>query len=162
MFIVSSHNNFSSYDNFKSIFLISAIKVTNQFSHPHTILLHYSNLDVKNLFETPVTSDQFESRAMTKAFAVASSRARSLYGDDVKDLEKPIVVQVVQLESQRIQFGVFQLNTLNLDGVEGTKNYWFRKPEMELYENCYYNEGRPALTSYNFDVFRLMNVFYSS
>jgi hypothetical protein len=109
-----------------------------------------------------VTSSQFESRAIIKGFAVASTRAKSLYGDDVKDLEKPIIVQVVQIDSKRIQFGVFQLNTLDLDSSSGTKNFWFRKPEMELYDECYYNEGRPALTSYNFDVFRLMNVFYSS
>lgn len=109
-----------------------------------------------------MSSDQFESRAIIKGFAVAASRARSLYGDDVKELEKPIVIQVVQLNSRRIQFGIFQLNTLDMNGTEGTKNFWFRKPTMDLYEDCYYNEGRPALTSYNFDVFRLMNVFYSS
>lgn len=114
------------------------------------------------MFETPVTSDQFESRAIKKGFAVAASRAKSVYGDQVKDLDIPIVVQVVQLDSARIQFGIFQLNTLNMDGNEGTKNYWFRKPSMQLYEECYYNEGRPALTAYNFDVFRLMSVFYSS
>ena len=114
------------------------------------------------MFETPVTTSQFESRAILKGFAVASSRAKSLYGDDVKKLEKPIVVQVVQLDGKRIQFGIFQLNTLDLSGLQGEKNFWFRKPEMELYEDCYYNDGRPALTAYNFDVFRLMNVFYSS
>lgn len=139
-----------------------AIKSSNQFSHPHTILLHYSNLDVKNVFETPVSSDQFESRAILKGFAVATSRAQSLYGTDVKELDKPIVVQVVQIDSKRIQFGVFQLNTLDLNNEKGMMNYWFRKPEMYLYDDCYYHYGRPALMSYNFDVFRLMNVFYSS
>lgn len=143
-------------------FLVAAIKPTNAFSHPHTILLHYSNLDVKNLFETPVTTDQFESRAIFKGFAVAASRAQSLYGKDVKKLEKPIVVQVVQFESKRVQFGVFQLNTLDLNDADGVRNFWFRKPEMHLYEECCYHDGRPALTGYNFDVFRLMNVFYSS
>jgi large subunit ribosomal protein L37 len=117
---------------------------------------------VKNVFETPVSSDQFESRAILKGFAVAASRAQSLYGSDVKQLDKPIVVQVVQLDSKRIQFGVFQLNTLDLDNDNAVKNYWFRKPEMYLYDDCYYHYGRPALTAYNFDVFRLMNVFYSS
>jgi len=139
------------------------LKATNQFSHPHTVLLHYSKLDVKHLFETPVTEVQFESRAMLKGFAVAASRAQSLYGakyDQV--LEKPITVQVVQIDGKRIQFGIFQLNTLALDSSEGVKNYWFSNPSMELYNECLYRDGRPALTSYNFDVFRLMNVFYSS
>lgn len=141
--------------------IIPAIKPSSPFSHPHTVLLHYSNLDVKNEFETPVTKDQFESRAILKAFAIAASRAQSLYGAEVKELERPITVQVVQLDSKRIQFGIFQLNTLDLDSQDGVKNYWCRKPAMQLYDDCYYNNGRPALSSYNFDVFRLMNVFYS-
>lgn len=52
----------------------------NSFSHPHTVLLHYSNLDVKNLFEEPITTDQFESRAIIKGFTVAASRAKTIYG----------------------------------------------------------------------------------
>lgn len=58
----------------------TAIKSSHSFSHPHTILLHYSRIDVKNLFEEPVTDDQFESRAILKGFAAAASRAQSLYG----------------------------------------------------------------------------------
>lgn len=156
IFIFLKYRNFHHQFNF-----ILAVKPTSNFSHPHTLMLHYSRLDVKNFFETPVTQDQFESRAILKAFAVAASRAQSLYGDDVKVLENPITVQVIQLESKKIQFGIFQLNTLDLNGQDGVKNYWCRKPEMYLYEDCYYNDGRPALVSYNFEVFRLMNVFYS-
>lgn len=125
-------------------------------------MLHYSHLDVKNLYDAPVTDDQFESRAMLKGFAVAASRAHSLYGRNVKDLKKPITVQVVQLESKRVQFGIFQLNTLDLDGDSGLKNFWFRKLITNLYDDCFYNDGRPALTSYNFDVLRLMSVFYGN
>lgn len=51
-----------------------------QFSHPHTILLHCAPEDVVNMFETPVTDDQKEARAMIKAFTVAAARARQLYG----------------------------------------------------------------------------------
>lgn len=80
----------------------------------------------------------------------------------MKELEKPIVVQVIQLESRRIQFGIFQLNTLDLNNEGGAKNFWFSKKEMNLYDECCYRDGRPALTSYNFDVFRMMNVFYSN
>lgn len=99
---------------------------------------------------------------MIKAFTVAASRAKSLYGENVKQLEKPIPVQVVQLDGKKIQFGIFQLNTLNLEGNDGIKNYWFSMPKVELYEECHYDKGRPALTKYNFDVFKMMNVFYSS
>lgn len=99
---------------------------------------------------------------MIKGFAVAASQAQRLYGRDVKVLDKPVVVQVVQLDGKRIQFGIFQLNTLALDSGDDVKNYWFTKPPLELYEDCCYRDGRPALTFYNFDVFRLMNVFYSS
>jgi hypothetical protein len=151
-----SHANFYADEN------AYPVKAGNQFAHPHTILLHYSNLDVKNLFETPVTSDQFESRAIFKGFAAAASRAQSLYGSEVGDLETPIAIQVVQIDSRRIQFGIFQLNTLNLNSANEKKNFWFRKPEMLLYEDCCYKEGRPSLTSYNFDVFKMMSVFYSS
>lgn len=125
-------------------------------------MLHFSPLDVTNIFETEVTTDQFESRALLKAFSVATARAQSLYGMEVKTLEKPIVVQAVQLNGSKIQFGIFQLNTLDLNGTKGTKNYWFRKPEMELYQECCYKEGRPAMTGYNFDVLRYMSVFYNS
>lgn len=142
--------------------IFSAIKPSNKFSHPHTILLHYSNLDVKHLFETPVTSDQFESRAILKGFTVAASRAQNLYGASAKVLDSPIVVQVVQLDSKRIQFGMFQLNSLDFDSSDGVKNYWFSKPAMTIYEDCCYKDGRPSLSSYNFDVFRMMNVFYSN
>lgn len=61
-----------------------------EFSNPHTILLHYSPLEVKNLFETPVTLSQFEGRALMKAFAVAASRAQSLYGVGLMILVKVI------------------------------------------------------------------------
>lgn len=125
-------------------------------------MLHYSHLDVSNLFDAPVTDDQIESRAMLKGFAVAGSRAHKLYGQNVKDLKRPITVQVVQLESQRVQFGIFQLNTLDLDGTSGLKNFWFRNPITNLYDDCFYNDGRPALTAYNFDVLRLMSVFYGN
>ncbi|KAG5670349.1 hypothetical protein PVAND_000623 [Polypedilum vanderplanki] len=138
------------------------IKTTSIFSHPHTIMLHYSKNDVKHLFEEEVTHDQFESRAILKGFAVATSRAHSLYGLDVKILQQPIAIQVVQLDGRKIQFGIFQLNTLDLDSKDGVKNFWFRKPDMFLYDECIYKDGRPLLSNYNFDIFKMMCVFYSN
>lgn len=125
-------------------------------------MLHYSQHEVKNLFETQVTPEQMESRALLKGFAVAASRAHSLYGKDTKVLNKPIVVQVIQLDGSQIQFGIFQLNTLDLNNKTGIKNYWFRQPITSIYETCHYNQGRPALVNYNFDILRFMSAFYNN
>lgn len=81
---------------------------------------------------------------------------------DVKTLESPISVQVVHLNGNKLQFGVFQLNTLDLDGSDGVKNFWFTKPELELYQECVYKEGRPAMVGYNRDVLKYMSVFYNN
>ncbi|XP_062555418.1 large ribosomal subunit protein mL37 [Armigeres subalbatus] len=132
-------------------------------SHPHTVLLHCSPDSVANMFETPVTDDQREARAMIKAFTVAAARARQLYGDDVKDLPAPITVQAVQTDSKWFHFSIFQLNTLELSSEEGkNRNLWFRKPRMDLFAECGYLVGKPSLVGYNRDVLRHMAVFYGS
>lgn len=133
------------------------------FSHPHTILLRCSPEDVSNLFETPVTDDQKDARAMLKAFAVAAARARQLYGDNVKVLPHPITVQAVQSDSRWFHFSIFQLNTLELAGsASENRNLWFRKPRMNLYSECGYLVGKPTLHGYNKDVLKHMAVFYGS
>ncbi|XP_058839460.1 large ribosomal subunit protein mL37-like [Topomyia yanbarensis] len=135
-----------------------------KFSHPHTILLHCAPEDVSNLFETPVTDDQREGRALLKAFAVAAARARQLYGDDVKVLPHPITVQAVQTDSKWFHFSIFQLNTLALDGdgAAESRNLWFRKPKMDLYSECGYLVGKPTLRDYNKNVLKHLAVFYGS
>jgi large subunit ribosomal protein L37 len=125
-------------------------------------MIHFSPLDVKNQFETMVTPTQFESRAMIKAFTAAAAKANDMYGADVKVLPKPIVVQCVHTNGQTFHFGVFQLNTLDLDGPDGVKNYWFTRPNINLYDECAYKSSRPVLEGYNTDVLRLMNVFYNN
>jgi large subunit ribosomal protein L37 len=115
---------------------------------------------VKNLYAEPVNDSQFESRALLKAFAVTSSYARKVFGDNARDLDHPVVLQTVHFDKQRIQFGLFQLNTLDLNSE--TKNYWFKKPIMELYEDCKYADGRPQLVNYNFNVFKTMCVLYGN
>lgn len=163
------------------LYYVSAMTSTCGYSHPHTIFLHYSTINVKNLHETPVTQSQINSRSMIKAFAVAAAKARSLYGvcyfkisnsvtpnktsnfqNNVNDLEKPIVVQSIQLNGQSIQFGVFQLNTLNVSGVSGTKNVWYNGPTLELFSECLYQLGRPILVGYNPDVLRYIYGFYKT
>ncbi|XP_055641492.1 39S ribosomal protein L37, mitochondrial [Toxorhynchites rutilus septentrionalis] len=134
-----------------------------KFSHPHTVLLHCAPEDVANLFETPVTDDQKDSRAMIKGFAVAAARARQLYGDNVGTLPHPITVQVIQTDSKWFHFSIFQLNTLNLDGSnENDRNLWFRKPRMDLYSECGYLVGKPSLLDYDKEVLKHFAVFYES
>lgn len=84
------------------------------------------------------------------------------FQNNVNDLEKPIIVQSIQLNGQSMQFGVFQLNTLNLNGVDGTKNVWFNGPTLQLYSECLYKLGRPILAGYNPDVFRYIYGFYKT
>uniref|UniRef100_A0A182JCR3 Large ribosomal subunit protein mL37 n=1 Tax=Anopheles atroparvus TaxID=41427 RepID=A0A182JCR3_ANOAO len=132
-----------------------------KLSHPHTILIHCSPGDVKNVTELPVSRDQVEGRTMVKAFTVAAARARQLYGDDVKALPQPITVQAVQTDSKSFHFSVYQLNTLDLSSSTD-RNMWFRKPALDLYSECGYSVGKPVLENYNKDVLRHFAVFYSS
>lgn len=80
----------------------------------------------------------------------------------MRDLPAPITLQCVQVHLNRFYFGVYQLNTLNLDGTDGTKNYWFNIPPMQLYEKCEYIESRPMLVNYNNDVLRHTLAFYQN
>lgn len=142
-------------------------KADYRFAHPHTILVHCAPGDVANQFETPVTDDQREGRLMLKAFSVAAARARQLYGGSVKVLPRPITVQAVQTDSKWFHFGIFQLNTLDLEASneqqnQGTRNLWFRKPRMDLYGECGYLVGKPTLQEYNREVLRHLAVFYGS
>lgn len=131
-------------------------------SHPHTIFVHFDKETVKNLHETQVTTSQFQARNLLKAFTVASARAQQLYGNSVERLPKPIVVQSIQTDGKTFHFGVFQLNTLQLDGSDGTKNYWFHMPNVDLFSECEYKLGRPVLEGYNKDCFRYLKAFYSN
>lgn len=142
-------------------FSISAIKDHTQFIHPHTLLLHFSSLDVKHLPDISVTDTQFESRALLKAFTVAASKAHAHLGTGVKELPQPITVQTVQCDGKKVQFGIFQLNTLDLTG-NSKQNYWYCSDIMNLYEECTYKLGRPILEGYNRDILKHMQVLYNN
>lgn len=62
----------------------------------------------------------------------------------------------------KFYFGVYQLNTLNLDGSDGKKNLWFELPAKSLYEICEYQLCRPVLRGYNDDVLRHAVAFYQN
>ncbi|XP_053669887.1 39S ribosomal protein L37, mitochondrial [Anopheles nili] len=132
-----------------------------QLSHPHTVLIHCSPSDVKNITELPVSRDQIEARTMMKAFAVAAARARQLYGDDVTALPHPVTVQAIQTDSKTFHFSVYQLNTLDLSSTTD-RNMWFRKSPLDLYTQCGYIVGKPTLENYNKDVLRYFATFYSN
>lgn len=71
---------FNFFYSFSKCMIYLAILNGTSFNHPHTILLHFSPLEVKNLHETQVTESQFKSRALLKTFAVAAASARSKHG----------------------------------------------------------------------------------
>lgn len=100
---------------------------------------------------------------MLKAFVAAAARAKQIYGDSVNDaLQKPIVVQCVQTDGRVFHFGVFQLNTLNINSNTSLKNYWFHRPSVELFKDCSYVKGRPNIDGYSSEAFRILNAFYNN
>ncbi|XP_026494211.2 large ribosomal subunit protein mL37 [Vanessa tameamea] len=129
--------------------------------HPHTTWLHFNSTEVNNIYETPVTPTQILGRSLTHAFTVATAYAKQLYGEDVKDLPDPIHLNCIQTDGQRFHFGVLELNTLNLDGTEGTKNVWYCKNDLKLYDSCRYLSAIPVLENYNPKVYGYINAFYN-
>lgn len=80
----------------------------------------------------------------------------------MKDLPTPVTVQSVQAKGNKFLFGIFQLNTLNLDGDDGVKNFWFSSNILNLYETCDYVEARPTLSGYNETVMKNALAFYQN
>ncbi|XP_026743157.1 39S ribosomal protein L37, mitochondrial [Trichoplusia ni] len=129
--------------------------------HPHTTWLHFNSTEVKNVYETPVTEDQILGRSLTHAFTVASAYAKQIHGEDVKDLPEPIYINCIQTDGQKYHFGVLELNTLNVDGSEGTKNIWYSKNNLKLYDSSRYFGGMPVLENYNNKVYGYINALYN-
>ncbi|KAJ8723920.1 hypothetical protein PYW07_007900 [Mythimna separata] len=137
------------------------IRPSVSMRHPHTTWLHYNATEVGNIFETPVTQQQILGRSLTHAFTVASSYAKQLHGEDVKDLPEPIYINCIQTDGQKYHFGVLELNTLNVDGTEGTKNVWYCKNDVQLYGASRYFSGMPVLEHYNNKVYGYINALYN-
>ncbi|XP_053613684.1 large ribosomal subunit protein mL37 [Plodia interpunctella] len=129
--------------------------------HPHTTWLHINSTEVGNIYETPPTPTQIYGRALTHAFTVAAAYAKQLYGEEIKDLPVPIYVNCIQTNGQKFHFGVFELKTLNLDGTEGTKNVWYCKNDMKMYDSSRYFSGLPVLENYNPKVYGYINALYN-
>lgn len=125
----------------------------------HTIFINYDPEEVKNLTELPVTENQIYARSMIKSFTAAASYARQKFGENVKELPKPVVVQSIQSDGQKFQFSVYQLNTLDMNS-KSVKNYWWTEPFIKLYETAQYDEGIPRVQGYNTEVFKRFLAFY--
>lgn len=138
------------------------IKKTASKLHPHTTWLHFNKTEVQNLYEEPVTHTQQLGRSLTHAFTVASSYAKELYGDNVKDLPEPIFVNCIQTDGQVFHFGVFELRTLDMNSsTEGTKNIWYTKNDLKLYESSKYFSAMPTLDKYNPKVYGYISAMYN-
>ena len=87
---------------------------------------------------------------------------RNIYGADVSGvLPKPVTVNVVTTDGRKFHFGVFQLNTLDLNGLDGVKNVFWHQPELEeMYEKCGYDKAVPTLKGYNPAVFDKLLTMY--
>nr|XP_003701026.1 PREDICTED: 39S ribosomal protein L37, mitochondrial [Megachile rotundata] len=125
----------------------------------HTIFINYDPEEVKNLTELPVTENQIYARSMMKSFTAAAGCARQKFGENVKELPEPVVVQCIQSDGQNFQFSVYQLNTLDMDS-KNIRNYWWAEPFIKLYESAQYDEGKPCVQEYNKEVFKRFLAFY--
>ncbi|CAL7943874.1 unnamed protein product [Xylocopa violacea] len=138
------------------------ISMESPLSNAHTIFINHDPEEVKNITELPVTENQIHARSLIKSFSIAANCARRRFGSDVKHLPEPIVVQCVQSDGQNFHFSVYQLNTLDLDGDEGTRNFWWSEPSIKLYEQAQYIKGQPCLEGYTSDVFKRFHAFYNN
>lgn len=99
---------------------------------------------------------------MIKSFTAAAANARQKYGPDVKHLPEPIIVQCIESNGKNFHFSVFQLNTLDINKIEGIRNFWWSSPTLQLYEKACYEVGKPILTGYNPEVVKKLIAFYKN
>ncbi|XP_039175778.1 39S ribosomal protein L37, mitochondrial [Crotalus tigris] len=81
-------------------------------------------------------SEHLQARVLMFAFGNALAKAKKLYGDEPKVLEKPVVVQSIGTNGQAFHFVVFQLNTTDLDSSNGVKNLAWLDADQLLYEDA--------------------------
>ncbi|PNF38453.1 hypothetical protein B7P43_G04033 [Cryptotermes secundus] len=134
----------------------------SQFPYIHTAVIHYNETEVKNIYETHVTEEQILGRTLLKSFAIAAAYAQQRFGVNVKDLPEPITIQCVQTDGRLFHFAVFQLNTLDLNGIDGKKNIFWMLPRIPLFSSCMYVKGKPCVEGYNPEVFCRFLAFCSN
>ncbi|CAG2057522.1 unnamed protein product [Timema podura] len=126
---------------------------------PHTLVLHGNQSEVYNLYETPVTEQQWLGRSLVNLFTVAAAYARAQYGAGVEDLPHPLCVQCCHTDGRLFHFVVLQLNTLGV-GTE-LRNILWSQPRVALFDTCSYKDGQPVLTGYNSDVLDMLLSLYT-
>ncbi|KAF5272436.1 hypothetical protein FQA39_LY07904 [Lamprigera yunnana] len=147
------------------IYRIQNIYPIEQFipkSHPHTVFVHYNNLEVKNLYEEEVTVAQFLGRSLMKTFVVAATYARQNFGEEVEVLPQPVTVQCVHTDGRIFHFGILQLNTLDSSSNSTIKNVWYQTPQLALFDTCIYKLGKPILEGYNGNVINNLMALYAN
>ncbi|XP_056388140.1 39S ribosomal protein L37, mitochondrial [Hyla sarda] len=78
--------------------------------------------------------DQLRAKMIMIAFGGAVAKARILFGEDVKTLPQPVVVQSVGTDGQLFHFMVLQLNTLDFQSNDGIKNLVWMDGDQALYD----------------------------
>nr|XP_022909733.1 39S ribosomal protein L37, mitochondrial [Onthophagus taurus] len=143
----------------KNVYPLDVTRISN--SHPHTLFIHYNTTEVSNLFEEQVLETQIFGRNLLKAFTIGASYGKRLYGEKIKDLSKPIVLQCIQTNGKWFNFGILQINTLDLLS-DKVRNVWFQSENIELFNNCGYVDGKPTLEGYNSEVIKHILGFYNN
>lgn len=138
------------------------ISTNSPMKNIHTILINHDPEEVKNTTELPVTENQIHARSLVESFTAATLCAQQRFGLDIKKLSEPVVVQCIQSDGQNFHFSVYQLNTLDIDGAEGIKNFWWSAPTYKLYEKATYENGKPCVEGYNNEVFKRFLAFYKN
>nr|XP_033325819.1 39S ribosomal protein L37, mitochondrial [Megalopta genalis]XP_033325821.1 39S ribosomal protein L37, mitochondrial [Megalopta genalis]XP_033325822.1 39S ribosomal protein L37, mitochondrial [Megalopta genalis] len=141
---------------------IYPIAANSAMQNIHTIFVNHDPEEVKNITGLPVTEDQIQARSLMESFTAATVYARQRFGLNVKELSEPVVVQCIQSDGQKYHFSVYQLNTLDLDGKEGIKNFWWSTPIYKLYEEAKYKDGKPYIKEYNNEIFKRFFAFYKN
>ncbi|GAA6080311.1 39S ribosomal protein L37, mitochondrial [Tachysurus ichikawai] len=98
------------------------------YPHAHTLFVTEAG-DAPKL-----QPEQLRAKLVMYAFGNALARARALYGNESRVLEKPVVVQSVGTNGRLFQFVVFQLNTTDLDSDSGVKNLVWVDADQQLYD----------------------------
>ncbi|XP_001380937.1 39S ribosomal protein L37, mitochondrial [Monodelphis domestica] len=101
------------------------------YPHPHTVYF----MESANHRRARCRPEQLRAKMIMFAFGNALAQARTLYGEEARTLERPLVVQSVGTDGRIFQFLVFQLNTTDLTSSDGVKNLVWMDSDQLLYQH---------------------------
>ncbi|KAK3601148.1 hypothetical protein CHS0354_019142 [Potamilus streckersoni] len=90
----------------------------------------------QTIFKVESSYWPFEPRVSRDAMlclGYAMVHAKHKYGNDVKILPEPVSIQCIDVNVDSICFIFFQLNTLDLDNLDGVKNFLWYDADTKLY-----------------------------